>query len=92
MKKTILFAFTCLISNIAFGQIKSTEIWLIDLGMADGKIKATNETRLTKDLSNYFSTNFVIDYEDLVWRSVGKNPILKNHFEILKSRKSLENW
>ena len=49
MKKTILFAFTCLISNIAFGQIKSTEIWLIDLGMADGKIKATNETRITNN-------------------------------------------
>jgi nicotinamide riboside kinase len=52
----------------------------------------SNKTRLTKDLSSYFSTNFVIDYEDLIWRSVGKNTILRNHFEIIKSRKSLENW
>ncbi len=52
----------------------------------------SEKTRLTKDLANYFSTNFVIDYENLVWTSVNKVAKLKNYFEIIKSRKSLENW
>jgi nicotinamide riboside kinase len=52
----------------------------------------SEKTRLTKDLANYFSTNFVVDYEDLVWKSIGKKTILKNYFEIIKSRKSLKNW
>lgn len=55
-------------------------------------LEKTGKTRLSQDLSTYFSTNFVIDYSNLIYKSLGKNPKLKDYKEIIKSRKSIEDW
>jgi nicotinamide riboside kinase len=52
-------------------------------------IENSGKTRLTKDLAEYFSTNFVIDYNNLIYKSVEKEP---DYIEVINSRRSLENW
>jgi len=47
MKKIIAFIGLVFISSISFGQIQSSEIWLIDLIQTEEKVTAKNETRVT---------------------------------------------
>jgi nicotinamide riboside kinase len=55
-------------------------------------LEKTGKTRLSQDLSTYFSTNFVIDYNNLIYKSLGKTPKLKDYKQIISSRKSIEDW
>jgi Tol biopolymer transport system component len=47
MKKVIAFIGLVFVSSISFGQIQSSEIWLIDLIQTEEKVTAKNETRVT---------------------------------------------
>lgn len=49
MKKAIAFIGFIFVSSLSFGQIKTTEIWLIDLIQSDTKVTAKNETRVTNN-------------------------------------------
>lgn len=49
MKKVIAFIGFIFVSSLSFGQIKTTEIWLIDLNQSDGKVSAKNESRVTNN-------------------------------------------
>lgn len=49
MKKVIALIGFIFVSSLSFGQIKTTEIWLIDLNQSDGKISAKNEIRVTNN-------------------------------------------
>lgn len=49
MKKIIAFIGLVFISSISFGQIQSSEIWLIDLIQTEEKLTAKNEIRVTNN-------------------------------------------
>jgi len=49
MKKVIAFIGFIFVSNLSFGQIKTTEIWLMDLMQSDGKVSAKNELKVTNN-------------------------------------------
>lgn len=53
---------------------------------------SSGKTKLTQDLATYFSTNFVIDYNNLIFKSLGKKPKGDDYIEITRSRESLEVW
>lgn len=54
--------------------------------------ESSGKTKLTQDLATYFSTNFVIDYSNLIFKSLGKKPKPDEYIEITRSRESLEVW
>jgi Tol biopolymer transport system component len=49
MKKVIAFIGLVFVSSISFGQIQSSEIWLIDLIQTEEKVTAKNEIRVTNN-------------------------------------------
>jgi Tol biopolymer transport system component len=49
MKKVIAFIGLVFVSSLSFGQIQSTEIWLIDLIQTEEKVTAKNEIRVTNN-------------------------------------------
>jgi hypothetical protein len=49
MKKTFAILGFIFLSSLSFGQINTTEIWLIDLIQSDEKVTAKNETRVTNN-------------------------------------------
>ena len=49
MKKTFAILGFIFLSSLSFGQINTTEIWLIDLIQSEEKVTAKNETRVTNN-------------------------------------------
>ena len=58
MKKVIAFIGLIFVSNLSFGQIKTTEIWLMDLMQSDGKVSAKNELKVIKAKGGWDRMNY----------------------------------
>jgi HTH-type transcriptional repressor of NAD biosynthesis genes len=54
--------------------------------------ESVGKSTLTKDLANYFSTNFVIEYGRLVYESNGNRVDLRDFIPISDGRQDLEDW
>lgn len=54
--------------------------------------ESVGKSTLTKNLANYFNTNFVEEYGRIVYESNGNSISLKDFIPISKGRQSLEDW
>lgn len=54
--------------------------------------ESVGKSTLSKKLSNYFNTNFVVEYGRTVFESNGNSVTLKDFVPISEGRQSLEDW
>ena len=54
--------------------------------------ESVGKSTLTKDLANYFQTNFVIEYGRLVYEANGNKVELRDFIPISKGRQEIEDW